>query len=53
MRFYFPIIIFVGALFLVLYTGLIKKNWKEAVDILRITLFFGAVWGIIFYFVFS
>jgi hypothetical protein len=37
----------------ILYLGIIKKDWKKAADILRITLFFGVIWGLIFYFLFK
>lgn len=53
MRLYIPFILFAAAIVWILYTWLVKKNAKGAVAILKPTLFFGAVWGIIYYLIFS
>jgi len=53
MRLYFPIVLFAAAIAWFLFTGLIKGDWKAAMDILKPTLFFGAVWGVIYYLMFS
>lgn len=52
-RFATPFIVVGGGIIWFLYLGVIKKDWKEAFEILRPALFFGAVWALIFYFLFS
>jgi len=52
-RIYTSIILFAAAIGWILYTGIVKKNWKLAWEITKPTLFFGAVWGIIYYWIFG
>ncbi|HTB33210.1 MAG TPA: hypothetical protein VK808_14370 [Bacteroidia bacterium] len=52
-RYSFPIVLVAAAIVWILYTLIIKKNKKMAMDILKPTLFFAAVWGVIYYFIFK
>jgi hypothetical protein len=53
LRFSIPIIIVGGAIVWVLYLGIVKNNWKGAMDIAKPAAFFGAAWVLIYYFIFS
>jgi hypothetical protein len=53
MRLIFPVILIILAFGWILYKGLVKKNWKDAVDILRITLFFAGIWLIMYFVIFK
>jgi hypothetical protein len=52
-RILIPVAIFIGAIILALYTGIVKKNWKQSKEIMYPTMFFGAVWAVIYYLIFS
>jgi hypothetical protein len=34
-----------------IYKGFVKKDWKSAKEIASLSLFFGAVWFLLFYFI--
>lgn len=53
MRLYFPIILVCAGFGYGFYEGLIKKNWVKAREVFGIVVFFGSIWGLIYYFLFD
>jgi hypothetical protein len=51
MRIIYPIIFFGTAIVWILYTSIIKKDRKAAIESIRITLFCIIAWGLLYYFV--
>ena len=47
-RLLFPPILFTAAIIWAVYEAFIIKNKKKSKEILSISLFFGAIWGIIY-----
>ena len=53
MRLIFAPLLVLAGLIWSMYEWLIKKNGKMARVVLSITIFFGSVWGLIFYWIFA
>jgi|GEM_PF-1581295 len=47
-----PIVLFAAAVLWILYLLIVKRNWKKAKEVLIPTLFFTAIWAVIYYFVY-